>query len=271
MTKKKDLVMVYVSIDLIDEPAEPARFESIQNGLQELTESIKARGVIEPLILQPRGGRYEIVAGHRRFLAAKMAAVVQVPAIVRSKSESENREDLIHENIHRTDMSIFEESVFFDKLHKDHGMSQAEIAGAVGKTPGYVSQRINVLRWPQDLQGHLRSGAISFSAARVLMEIKDESARTYYTDQVALGGANVRTVEEWVRAANAPPAVPPAGAEGNPQPRPVSGPSVYRPICWLCGTPHEMGELTTVQLDHACAQMMRDAYLAAQSDSPPQP
>jgi len=269
MTKRKEQVMEYISIDLIDEPKNPARFESIENGLQELSDSIKVRGVIEPLILQPRGGRYEIVAGHRRFLAAKMAAVVQVPSIVRSRDDKENREDLIHENIHRADMSVFEEAVFFETLHKDHGMSQADIARAVGKTGAFVSQHMQVLKWPDDLKGHLRSGAIAFTVGRKLMEIKDENARTYYIDQVALGGANYRTVEEWVRIANSPPAVPPAGEDGTSPPRPLDGPSVYRPICWLCGTAAEMSDLTTVQLDRDCAHLMRDAFLAAQSETPP--
>ena len=269
MTKKKEQELRYISLDLIDEPPVPARTESIEEGLQELAASIKSHGVIEPLILQPRGGRYEIVAGHRRFLAAKMAAVVQVPAIVRSRSDSVNREELIHENLHRTDMTAYEEANLYNKLVQEHGMSQGEVGKAIGKTAAHVGQRIAMLKWDEDLLAYVRSKVITFSVGRMLMEIKDKANRTYYIDVVARGGASYAVVEGWVRGLNNPPPSPPVGGEGSSPPGPVSGPSVYRPICWLCGTAAEMSDLTTVQLDRDCARVMREAFLESRSASPP--
>lgn len=263
MAQKKDELVKQISVDMIAEPENPARMETLEVGIKELTDSIKLVGILEPLIVKKKGKGFELVAGHRRLMAAKRAGLVVVPCIVRGIQGKEVEQIMFHENVYREDMNDYEEAVFLERVIKDRKINQTEAAELIGKTPGYVSQKLQVLKYPEMLQNAMRSGSISFTSCRKLMEIKDESVRDYYIDTAINSGASINVIDSWVRSANqTPPAEPHAGPGESGQPQPPA-PGVYKPQCWICGEAHDTTEMIVVQIDKECATRIKEAVRLA--------
>ena len=255
-----------ISVDLIKEPVDPARTDTIEKGMEELIVSVKQRGIIEPLVLKKVKNEYEIIAGHRRYLAAVRAGLQVVPAMIRAANEEETVALMLHENMYREDMSDCEEAEFFRRILEKEGMTQSDLAKSIGKTPGYISQKLQILKYPDVLREGLKMDKVSFTVARELMGIKDEEARDYYIEAAVLSGANTYTVEGWVRGANNPPPSPPDGRPSGDKTQEVGVGATYKPMCWLCGEAHELADLLTVQIDKNCAMCMREAYKEAQEE-----
>lgn len=184
-------------------PDQPRRTFT-EDALNELSESIREKGIIQPLILRanPRDpGGYEIVAGERRWRAAQRAQLHQVPAIVRELDDTEVLELAIIENIQRADLNAVEEAAGYRQLMDRFGHTQEQVATALGKSRSHIANLLRLLTLPEGVQDMLRTGAISAGHARALITATDPLA---IARQVVKKGLSVRQTEALMKSEAAP-------------------------------------------------------------------
>ena len=189
-----------VPIELLaPSPLQPRRHFA-EDELESLAESIRTRGVMQPLLVRPVTGhprRYEIVAGERRWRAAQRAGVHELPVVVYALSDREALEVALLENVQRQDLSPIEEAEGYRRLIDDFGHTQAELASALGKSRSHIANLLRLLALPSSVRSLLDAGALSAGHARALLMARDAGAlaRTVL-DQ----GLNVRQTERLVQA-----------------------------------------------------------------------
>ena len=181
-------------------PDQPRRTFS-QEQLDELANSIRAKGIIQPLIVRNRPGRdgeFEIVAGERRWRAAQIARLHQVPVVVRSFSDTEVLEIAIIENIQRADLNPVEEAMGYRQLMEKFGHTQEKLAEALGKSRSYIANLLRLLNLPEEVLDMLRDGQLSTGHARALITTDHpvDLAR-----KIVAGGLSVRETERLVKQA----------------------------------------------------------------------
>jgi len=179
------------------EPAYQLRSAIDDSALKELVESVSALGVIEPLVVAPAGDGYEIVAGHRRFLAAKRAGLKTVPCVIIDSDA--NKADVIklHENLFREDLSVLDEARLFAYMRDTLHISENEIARRIKKSDNYVHQRMSLLNATDELQEALDKKQITFTVARELSKIDDETAQREFVRAAVAGGCSDLTARMW--------------------------------------------------------------------------
>jgi ParB family chromosome partitioning protein len=256
-----------ISLDRIEPPRNVARIETIEEGLDDLADSIKKHGVIEPIIVRKKGNSFEIVAGHRRYLATQKAGKVMIPCIVITGNDKKVESVKVHENLYRVDMNPVEEAVFYTNLIQSDKWTIEDIRKACGRSIRYVQQRLEMVKWPPEILRAVSYGTITLSVAMILMQIKDEKTRAFYVDITIRSGANIAQAQRWRDEANAPKDVPPIPEVGAEEAQPTTASAAYRPTCWLCGEAHELADMVTVQIDRKCAATLREAQKAADANS----
>jgi ParB family transcriptional regulator, chromosome partitioning protein len=184
-------------------PAQPRRrFDD--EALQALAGSLGERGVLQPVLVRPQtGGTYELVAGERRWRAAKIAGLETIPALVRAREDAEALELALIENMAREDLNPVEEARACAALVDELGLTRKQIGRRVGRSRVAVSNLIRLLDLPDDVLGLLESGALSEGHGRALLLVEDHSARGKLARSAAQEGWSVRTVETRARSANA--------------------------------------------------------------------
>lgn len=182
-----------ISIDLIDPNPYQTRRQINETALAELTESIRASGVVQPVVLRPAAnGRYQIVAGERRWLASKRAGKTAVPAVVRQISNEQAMEITIIENLQREDLNPIEQARAFERLSREFSLTQEQIAARTGKDRASVANFIRLLKLPDGLQEALESGVISLGHGKVLVglvgfpELLERAAREVIEKQLSV-------------------------------------------------------------------------------------
>lgn len=170
--------------------------------LKELSESIKRHGILQPLVVQPlEAGKYEIIAGERRFRAAQKAGLKTVPAIVRSAVAQERLEIALIENVQRVDLSPLEQAVSILKLHEQFNLPYAEVAQRLGKAETTVSNIVRLLQLPPAAQEALQAGRISEGHARAILALKgDPNQQVRLLELIEGQGWSVREAERYVTA-----------------------------------------------------------------------
>ncbi len=182
---------------LVPNPDQPRRhFEPDQ--LKDLADSIREKGVIQPLIVRVHGreGNFEIVAGERRWRAAQMAQLHELPVVVREFSDSEVLEIAIIENIQRADLNAIEEAAAYQQLMQRYGHTQEMIAQALSRSRSHIANLLRLLALPQDVQDMVKAGSISAGHARALISTENASE---LARQVLTKGLSVRDTEALVR------------------------------------------------------------------------
>ena len=183
--------------DLSPNPHNPRRsFDEAE--LEELARSISERGVLQPIVARPAGepGRYEIVAGERRWRAAQKAGVHEIPVVVRDLSESEALEVALIENIQRSDLNALEEALGYSQLMEQFGYTQQQLADTLGKSRSHIANTLRLLNLPDDVKEMIRNGEISAGHARTLIATDDPSA---LAKKIAKLGLSVREAEKLSR------------------------------------------------------------------------
>jgi ParB family chromosome partitioning protein len=161
-----------IAVDLIDPNPYQTRRQIREESLNELTESVRTSGVVQPVVLRPsQEGRYQLVAGERRWLASRRAGRTTIPAIVRQISNEQAMEITIIENLQREDLNPMEQARAFERLSRDFGMTQEQIASRTGKDRASVANFIRLLKLPAAIQDSLESGALSFGHGKVLLSL----------------------------------------------------------------------------------------------------
>ena len=185
--------------EIVANPDQPRR-EFDEKSLMELSVSIKEHGVIQPLVVTPKNGKYRIVAGERRYRASKLAGLGKVPVIVRNHEELEELEIALVENVQRVDLSPLEQAVSIIRLRDQFSMSASDIARKLGKAETTVSNIVRLLQLPKEAVKALQERTISEGHARAILALKhDESAQKELLQEILKKGLSVRGAEEFVK------------------------------------------------------------------------
>jgi ParB family chromosome partitioning protein len=171
--------------------------------LEELASSIRAHGVIQPVLVRRRGNLYELVAGERRWRAAQKAGLKEIPAVLSDVSGKDALTVALVENLQREDLNPIEEAEAFQRLHEDLGYSQQEIAAAVGKDRTTVTNALRLLKLPPPVRQQVLDGELTMGHARALLSLEDDSEMTRLGKEIAQKGWSVRQVERATQPAPA--------------------------------------------------------------------
>ena len=192
---------VFIDIRMIEPNRNQPRQYFDEESLGELAESIKSYGVIQPLIVKDCGGYYSIIAGERRFRAARSARLDKLPVIVKDYTELETLQIALIENIQRQDLTPIEEAVCYKRLMDDFFFSQEDIASKIGKNRFTVSNTVRLLELDARVQVFVAEGKLTASHARLLLSVKDMEAQYACACAILEKGLSVRGAEEMITAA----------------------------------------------------------------------
>ena len=186
-----------ISLDLIHPNPDQPRTSFDESALEELATSIRELGIIQPLSLRKVGpDSYQIIAGERRYRAAKQAGLTTVPAYIRSANETELTEMALIENIQREDLNAIEIALTFKKLIDQYSLTQERLSERIGKKRATIANFLRLLRLPAEVQLGLRDKRVDMGHARALLSIEDPSAQLKLYNQIVKDGLSVRRVEE---------------------------------------------------------------------------
>jgi ParB family transcriptional regulator, chromosome partitioning protein len=184
--------------------------------LQELAQSIKSNGVIQPIVVRKAGDRFQIIAGERRWRAAKLAGLLRVPIVVREVAPGQEQsllEMALIENIQRENLNPIEEALAYRRLADDFHLTQEAIAAAVGKDRATVANVLRLLKLPEEIRAEVASGRLSMGHARALLSLATEQQQRTLARDVIARTLSVRETESLVKKIgeeNAPPSAPAA-------------------------------------------------------------
>lgn len=190
-------------------PKNPRRYFD-EAELQDLAGSIRQHGIVQPVVVRSRdGGRYEIIAGERRWRAAQLAGLVEIPVIVRDVDDRTALELAIVENVQRADLNPLEEALGYEQLIAEHGYTQNDLGEIIGKSRSHVANSLRLLKLPEPVRDMLAEGSLSAGHARALVSTPDPVT---LAKTIASKGLSVRDAEKLaqthIKAQNAPPAEP---------------------------------------------------------------
>lgn len=172
------------------------------DALEELKVSIEEYGIIQPLIVRQSIKGYEIVAGERRFRAAKLAGLEEVPAIVKDFDDAKMMEIALLENLQREDLTVIEEAQAYKSLLEELKLTQDELSNKIGKSRSHISNTMRLLTLPNEVVAHVNSGILSMGHARALLGLKDKNKILPLVEQIIEQSLNVRQVEKLVTSLN---------------------------------------------------------------------
>ena len=184
-----------VDIDLIDPSPYQPRTHFREQALEELAQSIRASGIIQPLVVRRVGDRYQLIAGERRWRAAQRAALGRVPVVVRDVPEETALEMALVENLQREDLNPIEQARAFERLIEEFRLTQEEVAGRTGKDRATIANSMRLLKLEETIQDMLEEGRLSAGHGRALLAIDDPKERYDLARRIARGGMTVRQVE----------------------------------------------------------------------------
>ena len=188
-----------VDIDQLTPNRHQPRMEVEAANLDELTQSIRVHGVIQPIIVRKTDGGFEIIAGERRWRAAQKAGLLRVPVVIRNVEDDKLLQLALIENIQRENLNPVDEASAYRRLIDELKLSQEEVAVAVGKDRSTIANALRLLRLPDDLKADLAAGLLSVGHARALLGLHDEKTQRQAAREVVVRGLSVREVEVLIR------------------------------------------------------------------------
>jgi ParB family chromosome partitioning protein len=200
-----------IDIDLIAPNPQQPRIQIDDERLEELAASIRAHGVIQPIVVRQTGTTYRIIAGERRWRAAQRAGLHKVPVVVREVAEGEGAdrkllELALIENIQRENLNPVDEALAYQRLADDFGLTQEQIAAAVGKERSSVANFMRLLKLAEEVRADLASGALSMGHARALLGLTDDATQRHAAREVISRSLSVRDTEAMVKKLASAPA-----------------------------------------------------------------
>lgn len=191
-----------VDIDaIVPGPMQP-RTHFDEAALENLAESIKTHGIVQPLLVRRRDGGYELIAGERRWRAAKLARISRVPVVVKEIPDDSLLEIALIENIQRENLNPIEEAQAYKKLIETVGLTQESLASRVGRDRSYITNYLRLLRLPDDVQQLVKEGRLSTGHARTLLSLEQMDLQRRIARQIIDGGLSVRATEQLVQKAS---------------------------------------------------------------------
>lgn len=188
-----------LAIDMISPNPDQPRTDISEEGVAELSDSIQKVGLLQPIIVRAMGEGYQIIAGERRWRAARLAGMERVPVIVRSTTETESLEIALIENLQRKDLNPIEESRGYRRLLTEYRMTQAELADKVSKSRSTITNALRLLDLPDDVQESVYQGKMTAGHARAVLAVPDEAIRLKLAQRIVDDGLSVREAENLAR------------------------------------------------------------------------
>lgn len=191
--------VVYVDINDIRPNRNQPRKNFDNDSIAELAGSIKEHGIIQPLIVRKADNGYELVAGERRWRAARKAELSRVPCLIREFSDEENALIAIIENMQREDLDPIEEAEGLDKMIREYGLTQEEVSKSVGKSRPYIANSLRLLKLPEAIKSKVRAGKLSAGHARTLLAAGSAAVRDRICEKIIKEGLSVREAEKLIQ------------------------------------------------------------------------
>ena len=186
-----------IDINLIEANPFQPRTEFDEDALQELAQSIKEQGVIQPVTVRKLGyNRYQLISGERRLRASKIAGLTKIPAFIRIANDEQMLELALIENIHRENLNAIEVAISYQRLIDECNLTQEQLSEKVGKSRSSIANFLRLLKLPAEIQIALRDGHISMAHARALINIDDKEAQLKLLQQIIEDDLNVRQTED---------------------------------------------------------------------------
>lgn len=250
--RKKKEIFRKIKLDLIDRPDDILRLEIGEGELRELADSIDERGLLQPIGVAPRGDRFLIVFGDRRYLAHKLLKKVDIMCRIEDVDDDQIVLDRGMENIQRVNLTPFEEGHLYAGLVEKGGLSVADISRRVKKSAGVVQRKMDVLRMPESFQKALHAGSINLSVAEELWSCPDQGKREYFLELAVDHGITQAVARLWVDEFKKESRNRLAGDEGG---RGGIAPYEDVPIfrgCDVCRNPVEYKDLKELRICGTC-------------------
>lgn len=201
-TDKENRINI-LKISLIDPKSDQPRKSFDPDSLEELAESIKENGLLQPIIVREYGdGRYQIIAGERRFRASKIAELTEIPAIIMNKDDRKAAEIALIENVQREDLNPIEEAMAFRTLADDYGLTQEELSIKIGKSRSAIANATRLLDLPDEVLAMVADGSLSAGHGRTLLAVRSREDMIRLARRTVLEDLSVRRLEEEVKRAN---------------------------------------------------------------------
>lgn len=203
--KKNNTGVNSLRISLVDPKTDQPRKYFDKEALEELASSIKENGLLQPILVREYGeGRYQIIAGERRFRACKLAGMAEIPAIILDKSDKAVAEIALIENIQREDLNPIEEAMAYKSLRTEYDMTQEELSERIGKSRSAIANTLRLLELPEEIVLMVASRELSAGHARTLLGVRDPEDMLLLAQRAAEGDMSVRQLEEEVKKINRP-------------------------------------------------------------------
>jgi ParB family transcriptional regulator, chromosome partitioning protein len=208
--------VLQADIDLIDPSPYQPRVRFREEALEELMRSIQASGIIQPLLVRRRGGRFQLIAGERRWRAAQRAGLQHVPVVVREVPEELALEITLVENLQREDLNPIEQAAAFDRLISEFHLTQEQVAERTGKDRATIANALRLLKLDEPIRQLLEEGSLTAGHGRALLALQDAGIRITLAKRAARGGLTVRQIERIAsRAAKGKPTILPLVLDAN--------------------------------------------------------
>lgn len=188
-----------IDIDLISPNPEQPRTRFTEENLEELAQSIRTNGVVQPIVVRAKGSRYEIVAGERRWRASQRAELRRIPAVVKEVSDEKMLELALVENIQREELNPIEEAKAYRKLIDTIGLTQEILSERIGKSRSVIATAVRLLRLPRDIQRSIEEGSLSMGHGRALLTADDPKIQRTVANLIIDKGLSVREAEKTVK------------------------------------------------------------------------
>lgn len=188
--------LLTVDLDKLMAREDQPRKSFDDDSLKELANSIKADGVIQPIVVRKVDDRYEIIAGERRFRASKLAGLEKVPVVVKNVTDRKARELALVENIQREDLNPIEEAISLKALMEEYKLTQQELSDIIGKSRSYIANNLRLLNLSDHIKEYLIRGELSPSQGRTLLSLETDEERNKYLDKLLVKEVNIRDVEK---------------------------------------------------------------------------
>lgn len=218
--------VIQADVYLIDTNLDQPRKHFDEERLRELASSIERHGMVQPIIVRKRGERYSIVAGERRYRAARLAGMTRVPVLVKDFDEAEVHEVALVENLQRENLNPMEEAAAIRFLMQQHDLTQEEVSRRLGKSRPVIANSLRLLNLPEDVQKLVRDGELSSGHARAVAGVKNEAKQKALASDAVKFGWSVREVENKTAAINNAELFPHAREENAPK-RPRQTPDMF--------------------------------------------
>lgn len=241
-----------IPTDRIKDPERPLRTNLTPESVDDLIFSIKEVGIIQPLIVCQSDNGYELIAGHRRLLAAEIVHLNEVPCIVVDAKDLDKEVLKMHENIGRQDINPIDWANQLDYLKQQYKLSNAKLAEMIGFSEAWISEHLEILNYPVEVLQAIQKGTLAFSAARELAKIKDPIRRGVYVNAAVRGGVTPAMAVRWKLEANREPMRQEDSQTTEEMEANQSTPQPVEPQCPVCGKPIPFTDIITLQVHTKC-------------------